>query len=68
MGKFIEIEGKRLLWRDVLKLRREQRQQEAKAVQPALFEMREDRRPSAERTAEWRYRGPGLFSDSEGRA
>ena len=41
--KFIEIDGKRLSWRDVLQLRREQMQACAGAAQPALFELREDR-------------------------
>jgi len=41
--KFIEIDGKRSVWRDVLQLRREQKQVCASAVQPALFELQEDR-------------------------
>ena len=66
--KFIEIDGKRLLWRDVLQLRREQRQAGANAVQPALFELHEDRRPPSDRTAAGRYREPSLFTllDEEG--
>jgi hypothetical protein len=60
--KFIEIEGKRLLWRDVLKLRREQVQAAAKAAQLALFELREDSRPASERTAAGRFQEPSLFS------
>lgn len=66
--KFIEIDGKRLLWRDVLRLRREQRQACASAAQPALFELHEDRRPPSERTASRRYLEPSLFTllDEEG--
>jgi hypothetical protein len=60
--KFIEIDGRRFLWRDVLKLRREQKQASAKAAQPALFELVEDRRPPADRTAAGRYLEPSLFS------
>lgn len=60
--KFIEIDGKRHLWRDVLQLRREQKQACANAVQPALFELREDRRLPADRTASGRYLEPLLFS------
>jgi len=60
--KFIEIDGKRLLWRDVLELRREQKQACANAVQPALFELHEDRRQPADRTAAGRYQEPSLFS------
>jgi len=60
--KFIEIEGKRYLWRELLQLRREQRRAYAQARQFALFELKEDRRPVAARTAEGRYREPSLFS------
>jgi hypothetical protein len=60
--RFIEIEGKRILWRDLLKLRREQKQAYANARQPALFELIEDRRPPAERTAAGRYLEPTLFA------
>jgi len=63
--KFIEIDGKRLLWRDVLQLRREQKQASANEVQPALFELHEDRRPLADRTAAGRYLEPSLFSNPE---
>jgi hypothetical protein len=63
--RFVEIDGKRHLWRDVLQLRREQKQACANAVQPALFELHEDRRPPAERTASGRYQEPSLFSFPE---
>jgi hypothetical protein len=45
--RYFVIDGKRHLWRDVLQRRREQRQDCANAVQPALFELRQDRRPPA---------------------
>ena len=66
--KFIEIDGKRLLWRDVLQLRREQKQACVNAVQPALFELHKDRRPRTDRTAAGRYLEPSLFTllDEEG--
>jgi hypothetical protein len=60
--KFIEIDGKRYLWRDLLELRREQTKAQARAHQPALFELKDDHRPVTERTAEGRYREPSLFS------
>ena len=63
--RFIEIDGRRHLWREVLELRREQKQACAKAVQPALFELREDRRQPADRTAAGRYLEPLLFSHPE---
>jgi hypothetical protein len=60
--RFIEIDGKRHLWRDIVKLRQEQRRAAAKAEQPPLFELREDCRPATERTAAGRYLEPLLFS------
>jgi hypothetical protein len=36
----IEIDGKRYLWRELLQLRREQKKAQARAQQPALFELR----------------------------
>ncbi len=60
--RFIEIDGKRHLWREIVKLRQEQRRAAAKAQQPALFELRDDCRPASERTAAGRYREPSLFS------
>jgi hypothetical protein len=46
MRRFVEIDGKRHLWRDLLKLRRQQRDEERKA-QLALFELKDDRRPAS---------------------
>lgn len=66
--RFIEIDGKPHLWRDLLQRRREQRLASAPAEQPSLFELKEDRRPDAARTAAGRYREPSLFTviDREG--
>jgi hypothetical protein len=41
--RYIEIDGKMYRWRDLLKLRREQRKAERQA-QPALFELKDDQR------------------------
>ena len=60
--RFIEIDGRRYLWRDVLQLRREQKKALARTQQPALFELKEDHRPVAERSAAGRYREPSLFA------
>jgi hypothetical protein len=62
--KFIDIDGKRYLWRDIVQLRQEQCRAAALAapVQPPLFELHEDFRPAAERTAAARYLEPSLFS------
>ena len=48
MRCFIEIDGKRYPWREILKLRREQRNMERHA-QLALFELKSDRRPASQR-------------------
>jgi len=39
--KFVEIDGRRYLWRDLVQLRREQKQAQARAQQPTLFELKE---------------------------
>ena len=62
-SRFIEIDGKGHLWRDILRLRREQRKALARAQQPALFQLKEDRRPESQRTAAGRLREPTLFSN-----
>jgi hypothetical protein len=66
--KFITIDGKRILWRDLVAKRREQLATKAKSEQPPLFELKDDRRPIADRTAAGRYCEPSLFTllDEEG--
>jgi len=61
--RFIEIDGRPHLWRDLLQQRRQQLAAARQAAQPALFELREDCRPPAERTAAGRYREPSLFAE-----
>lgn len=58
--RYIEIEGKKYAWRDLLKLRREQRKA-ARQAQPVLFELKDDERPKSQRTASSRYEEPTLF-------
>ncbi|HEX4141275.1 MAG TPA: hypothetical protein VHY09_13075 [Candidatus Methylacidiphilales bacterium] len=65
--RFIDIDGKRYLWRDILEMRAEQRRAHAAAQQLALFELKQDCRPKATRTAAGRYLEPSLF-DSAGQA
>jgi hypothetical protein len=65
--RFIDIDGKRYLWRDILQLRAEQRRAHAAAQQLALFELKQDSRPAVARTAAGRYLEPSLF-DSAGQA
>ncbi len=60
LPRFVEIDGRRLLWRDLVEARRTQAI--PKAEQPTLFELREDHRPLGERSAVERYREPSLFT------
>lgn len=56
----VEIGGKRYLWREVLKLRREQNRY-ARQPQLTLFPLKEDARPETQRNASGRYQQPLLF-------
>jgi hypothetical protein len=60
----IIIEGRAYSWRVILELRRQQIEawKAAQPQQPALFALREDCRPKAERTAAGRYREPTLLA------
>jgi hypothetical protein len=60
--KFIDVDGKRFLWRELVQRRREQVAAAARVEQPVLFEMKEDSRPASERTAAGRYTEPSLFA------
>jgi hypothetical protein len=60
--KFIDIDGKRFLWRELLQRRRAQAAAAARVEQPALFELKEDCRPTPERTAAGRYNEASLFT------
>jgi hypothetical protein len=62
--RFIEIDGKRYPWRDILELRRAQMTAYAAVRQPVLFELRHYCRPAATRTAPGRYLEPSLFDDA----
>lgn len=57
--KSVRIDGKMYLWKDIVRMRREQRQ--PAPLQPALFELKEDARPASQRSADGRYREPTLF-------
>jgi hypothetical protein len=60
--RFIDIDGKRFLWRELLQRRREQVAAAARVEQPVLFELKEGCRPVPERTAAGRYNESSLFS------
>jgi hypothetical protein len=60
----IVIEGRAYSWKAILELRRAQLEawQAAQPKQPALFELKDDRRPEAERSAAGRYLEPTLLA------
>lgn len=57
------IDGHTFSWQRLCDLRRQQMEawKKSEARQPALFELRTDHRPRAERTAAGRYREPSLL-------
>ena len=57
---FIVIVGKRYAWREILKLRREQRKA-TRQTQLTLFELKDDCRPASQRTVDGRHVEPTLF-------
>ncbi len=59
MPRYITIDGKRYPWRDILALRREQRQ--IALPQPTLFDLKDDARPPSQRSAAGRCAEPSLF-------
>ena len=56
------VNGRAFSWKQLCALRRAQVEAEraARMTQPALFELKEDHRPQAERTAAGRYEQPTL--------
>ena len=60
----IVIDGHGYSWQQLCELRRQQLEawRAAQSAQPALFEMKHDVRPAAERTAAGRYQEPSLFA------
>jgi len=64
------LDGHAYSWRRLCELRRQQLEARRKAqgAQAALFELRQDFRPVAERNAARRYREPGLFDQTSKRS
>jgi hypothetical protein len=58
--KYLVLDNKCYLWREILKLRREHRKA-ARQAQPALFELQDDQRPKSQSTASSWYEEPTLF-------
>ncbi len=63
LPRFVDIAGRRYLWRDLVALR--QAQVAPRAEQPTLFELHDDHRPPGERNAAERYLEPSLFTVME---
>ena len=59
LPRFVAIDGRRYLWRDLVALRRAQATPAAR--QPTLFPVYEDCRPASARSAARRYSEPSLF-------
>lgn len=59
--RFIDIDGRRYRWADLLNLRREQLAAWREAEQPALFELHDDVRPASQASSAGRYLEPTLF-------
>lgn len=59
------VEGHAFNWQRLCELRRQQLEawRAAQPEQPVLFELKDDCRPAAERTAAGRYREPTLFAE-----
>lgn len=60
LPRFIMVDGRRYLWRELVALR--QAHTQPRPEQPTLFELREDHRPPGERNAAERYHAPSLFT------
>lgn len=61
--RYIEIDGRKYLWREIINLRRDQVKAAAKPEQPLLFEnLHVDHKPLGERTAAERFEQPNLFA------
>lgn len=57
--RYVEIDGKRYLWRDILQMRRDQRKRE-RQPHPTLFELKKDMRPPSQHTVDGRFSEPLL--------
>lgn len=57
------IDGRAYSWRRLREMRQQQLEtlRKARGTQPALFELRDDRRPKRERTTAGRYCEPSLL-------
>ena len=62
--RFVEIEGRRYPWREIVALYRDQAAKAMRPDQPTLLDdLKMDFKPAGERTAAEQYREPGLFAN-----
>lgn len=61
--RYIVLDGRTYVWRDLVRMRREQLQAISKARQLTLFELKDDVRPATHRTPTGRYLEPSLFGE-----
>jgi len=59
--RHIVIDGRAYVWRELVRMRREQLRAIAQTRQLTLFDIKEDARPPAHRTPAGRYMEPNLF-------
>jgi hypothetical protein len=59
--RFIDIDGKRYAWKEILRLRRERIAAAREKQQPTLFKLRRDRRPPSQQNVRGRHEEPSLF-------
>jgi hypothetical protein len=60
--RYVEINGQKLIWKDVVAAYREQAKAAARPEQPMLFsDLKTDYRGPGERSASERYLSPSLF-------
>lgn len=60
-GKYFLLDGKKYLWKEIVKMRHEQMKVARQAAQLALFAIHDDTRPKSQRTASSRLQEPTLF-------
>lgn len=61
--RFVEIDGKRYAWRQILQLRREQKKAARQPESPLFPDLPDDCRPASQRRADGRYSEPTLFDE-----
>jgi hypothetical protein len=61
--RYVTLDNKRYAMREIHRLYKQQRDEERRARQLTLFDLREDARPVSQRTGDGRYREPLLFKD-----